>query len=116
MVAVFDAPEPTLAQSSNDIIPGGFRLRGEAVDHCTANNYQFKDILNYYGISCGDVAQAKIASSRTGADLPMISSRDHNSKLLSMGRNPTTFDKTCTDQRSPILSALLGHGTGAEFI
>ena len=75
--AVFSPPQPTLANSSSDLIDGGFTSKAEAVSHCKQNTRHYKDILNYYGITCTDVSDASTTS---------INPHDYNDRLHSMGR------------------------------
>lgn len=77
--SVASPPQPSLAASANDLIPGGFSHLIYAVDHCNKNNYGYRDILAHYGISCDDVAHAQTVS---------IRSTDYNKQLYSMGRLP----------------------------
>ncbi|HTE58544.1 MAG TPA: hypothetical protein VK694_07425 [Verrucomicrobiae bacterium] len=50
--AVVSPPEPTLAESNNDIVKGGFTTRDEAVNHCRSNTKDFANILVHYGVTC----------------------------------------------------------------
>jgi uncharacterized repeat protein (TIGR01451 family) len=77
MFAVISPPEPTLAESNNDIVRGGFTSRDQALWYCAANTGNFKTILQHYGVSCDLLAKA---STRT------VRSTDYNKKLHSMGR------------------------------
>jgi len=71
--------EPTLARSGNDVIPGGFRDHGEAVRLCNSNAYNFKVILQRFGVDCLRVFAGKVQT---------INSRDYGGQLYSMGRLP----------------------------
>ncbi len=82
MTAVFNTPQPSLAQSNNDIIPGGFASKESAINHCTADNYQFGTILSYFGITCTDLSNSTTQT---------IRSTDYDGKLLSLGRNPSSI-------------------------
>lgn len=75
--AVISPPEPTLAESNNDIIRGGFGSREQAVNYCRTNAQDFAHILAYFKVSCDLLA---IASTVT------IRSTDHDKQFLSMGR------------------------------
>ncbi len=77
MFAVFSPPQPSLASSSSDLINGGFSKQSEAVKSCEHDERDYKKILNNYGITCDDVADANTVH---------ISPRDHDSRLHSMGR------------------------------
>lgn len=56
--AVISPAEPTLAESPNDIIKGGFGSREEAVNYCRNNTDDFANILAYYKVSCEALANA----------------------------------------------------------
>lgn len=75
--AVISPPQPTLASSGNDIIPGGFSSKTSAVTYCNQNSYDFRVILQRFGITCADLSAS---STQT------IRSTDYNRKLLSLGR------------------------------
>ena len=69
MFAFISTPEPTLAESDNDIIRGGFQTRDQAVLHCLNGAIDFNKILTYYGDNCDDVARASTVTIRsTSAD------------------------------------------------
>lgn len=81
-VQIFAAIAPVEASnqcSSNDVIRCGFRTREEAVQRCNSNAAGFRSILEYYGISCGQLA---------GAGTQTVRSNAYNNELFSMGRNP----------------------------
>ncbi len=77
LVAVALPSESTLARSGNDIIPGGFSSKSEAVNHCNTNKYKFKTILAHYGVSCSALSSSNVGS---------VNSRANDGKLFSMGR------------------------------
>ena len=77
--AILSPPQPTIANSSNDLINGGISSASGAAHYCRNNIRNYKDILNYYGISCDKVANAPIVN---------LSSTSHNGRLYSMGWNP----------------------------
>ena len=77
--AVVSPPEPTLAESNNDILRGGFSSREQAVNYCRMNTQDFANILAYYKVSCEALANASTHTVR---------STDHNNQLHSMGRVP----------------------------
>lgn len=79
MFAIISPPEPTLARSANDIIPGGFSKQSTAIEHCRKNAYDFKTILAHFNISCDSLAEASVKN---------IRSTDYDKKLLSLGRLP----------------------------
>ncbi len=75
--AVVSPPEPTLAQSPNDIVRGGFTTREQAVNYCRTNLDDFANILAYYQVTCEMLATAATKS---------INSLDEGKKLDSLGR------------------------------
>lgn len=75
--AVISPPQPTLASSGNDIIPGGFSSKTSAVTYCNQNSYDFRVILQRFGITCADLSASATQT---------IRSTDYNRKLLSLGR------------------------------
>jgi hypothetical protein len=77
--AVISPPEPTLAESNNDILKGGFTSREQAVNYCRMNTQDFATILAYYKVTCEALARASTQTVR---------STDHNKQLHSMGRVP----------------------------
>lgn len=80
MFAVISPPEASLQASPNmDLINGGFREKAEAVKHCRDDTNNYKNILNYFGITCNALADSKV---------DYINPRDHGSSLYSMGRSP----------------------------
>jgi hypothetical protein len=79
MFAVISPPEQTLAESSQDIIRGGFTSRDQALNHCKKNTQEFRDILAYYRVDCDILAKATTRN---------IRSTDYNKQLDSLGRNP----------------------------
>ncbi len=70
--------EPSLAYSSNDIIPGGIRSKADAVNWCRTN-LEIKTIFAHYGVSCEAVDRSSTVTRNT---------RDFNGKMKSLGRNP----------------------------
>jgi uncharacterized repeat protein (TIGR01451 family) len=77
--AVLSPPQPTVADSSNDLVNGGISSAADAARNCRDNVRHYKEILDFYGISCNKVAEAETVS---------IKSTDHDGKLYSMGWNP----------------------------
>lgn len=70
-------PHKTLAAASqNDLIPGGVSSQSELVKACQKNTNHIDKILDYYGISCGDLSKGDVVS---------INSRDYNDRLHSVG-------------------------------
>jgi len=58
MFAFISRPQPTLAESSNDILRGGITSRTDAVNKCRSNYQDFATILQYYGVSCSKLSTA----------------------------------------------------------
>jgi len=77
--AVISPPQATVADSTNDLIDGGFASKAEAVSICQSNTKYYATILANYGISCSDVANASTLT---------IKSTDDSNQLYSMGWNP----------------------------
>ena len=78
-IAVLSPAQPSLAASNNDLINGGINSASQAYNYCQQNIGSYGDILDNYGISCKDVAQAGTVTLR---------STDYNNQLYSMGRLP----------------------------
>lgn len=79
LFAVIVPVQPSLALSQNDLIPGGFSTKEQAVNHCNNNDHNFKEILNYYGITCALLQAGNVQN---------IKSTDYSRNLFSMGRLP----------------------------
>ncbi len=79
LVAFMAPPEPTMARSGNDLIPGGVSSKEQLVEYCNTNAYRLGEILRNFGINCGQVANGQVGS---------IRSTDYNRALYSMGRLP----------------------------
>jgi len=77
--AVMSPAQPSLAESNNDIIPGGFSTKAEAYQDCLSNKYDFATIIKSYGIVCDNINAA--------ATQPLRST-DYNRELYSLGRLP----------------------------
>lgn len=75
--AVIVPPQPTLAESANDIIEGGFDNRDQAYLHCLDTNKDFGQILAHYRVTCDILA---------GARTRMLRSTEYDKQLYSMGR------------------------------
>lgn len=79
--AVLSPPQPSVAASSNDLINGGISSAADAARHCNNNTQHFKNILQNYGITCGQVANANTVNiNSSGQD------------FYSFGRNPQGFN------------------------
>jgi uncharacterized repeat protein (TIGR01451 family) len=77
-VAVISPAQSSLASSNNDIIPGGFSSRQQAVDWCN-RNAEVRGIFARYDISCAAVASANTVTRNT---------RDYGNQMYSLGRLP----------------------------
>lgn len=77
--AVLNPPQATVADSTNDLINGGFSNKSQAVADCQSNLKQYGTILSNYGISCDAVAAGTTVTGR---------SIDYGNQLFSMGWNP----------------------------
>jgi uncharacterized repeat protein (TIGR01451 family) len=94
MFAFISQPQPTLAESTNDIIRGGFTTKDQAVLHCLNGSLDFYEILTYYGLGCDSISNASTVT---------VNSRDYSSQLDSMGRNqqgPTIY-RPLTNKTNP---------------
>lgn len=76
--AVISPAQPSLASSANDIIPGGFRSKQEAVNWCN-RNAEIRGIFARYGISCAAIASSSTVTRNT---------RDFGNQMYSLGRLP----------------------------
>lgn len=74
--AVISPPQPSLANSNNDLISGGFSNVSEVVAACQQNIRGYQTILDHYGINCDNVA---------GGTYTTIKTTDYNRSLYSMG-------------------------------
>ncbi|MCL4357443.1 hypothetical protein M1512_00910 [Patescibacteria group bacterium] len=77
--AVISPPKPSLAASTNDMINGGFSSIAELTADCKTNIRFYATVLNYYGLSCANVADGQTVS---------LVSTSYNKQLFSMGWNP----------------------------
>lgn len=107
MFAVVSPPQPTLAESSNDIVRGGFDDLRQAVLHCLNPSEDFGKILAYYGITCDTLSAAN-------PNPVTLNSRALGGSLDSLGRNPVSANHPTTgnasnqyDVRIPGVSDLL---------
>ncbi len=80
--AVVAPPQPSLAASGNDIIPGGFSSQAEAVSRCNTNAYGYATVLNYFGVSCQDLANGSVRR---------MDYSEYSGQLRSVGRYPYGF-------------------------
>lgn len=70
--------EPSLAESGNDILRGGFSSQEQASEQCRSNSQQFALVLAYHGVSCDAL---------TGSSVAWIQSTDYSKSLLVLGRH-----------------------------
>lgn len=94
MFAVIAPPEPTLAESANDIIRGGVTSKEQAVAVCMDGNHDFGKILNNFGITCADLGNTQTRNLR---------STEYDGQLYSMGRiarGPIGRSNKATDERA----------------
>jgi uncharacterized repeat protein (TIGR01451 family) len=90
--AIISPPQPTLAESDNDILRGGFSSREDAAAKCMSNVQDFRTILDYYGISCDALAHANPQVRLNSVAL--------NKELDSIGRNPVAINHPKTGKPS----------------
>jgi len=74
--AVLSPPQPTLANSNNDMISGGITSKEQAFQNCVSNTRNYKNILAHYGIQCSDLNNTTTTT---------LKSTDYNKQLYSMG-------------------------------
>ena len=74
--------QPSIASSGNDVYPGGFRDQAHAVNACNANEYNFKTIINYFGVDCINLFAGSVRR---------IDYSEYGGQLYSMGRIPYGF-------------------------
>ena len=77
--AYLSPPTSSLADSTNDMINGGFQNISELVADCNANVRHYHTIIGYYGLTCWDLSRGKNVT---------LKSTDYNHRLYSMGWNP----------------------------
>lgn len=92
MFAFISQPEPTLAESDNDILRGGFSTRADATSKCRNNTQSFATILAHYGVNCDQVASA-----------PTVTIRSNAADYDSLGRNQQgpTIHRPLTGKTNP---------------
>lgn len=88
-MAVLSPPQPTSASSSNDLINGGIKSAADARNHCANNSQHYGDILNYYGISCADIAGSNTVTlqSTEGANYYSMGRNSYGQHNPTTGRN-----------------------------
>jgi hypothetical protein len=69
--------QPTLTNSPNDLMNGGFSSQNEAVSDCKNNVSNYSDILKSFSVSCTDISNATTTT---------IKSTDSNNQLYSINR------------------------------
>ncbi len=82
LFAIIAPPQPTLARAGNDINPGGFGSKQEAVNDCYANRSDFRTIMARFGISCGAIAAGTVRR---------FDYAEYGGQLYTMGRLPYGF-------------------------
>ena len=56
--AVLSPPQPTVADSDNNLISGGISSAADAAAKCNANLRHYRDIMENYNITCADIGAA----------------------------------------------------------
>lgn len=56
--AVLSPPQPTVADSDNNLVSGGISSAADAKADCDANVRNYKDIMANYNITCADIGNA----------------------------------------------------------
>ncbi len=74
---IYSPPTPTLADSPNDLVNGGFNSATSAAADCNSNVGGYQVILANYGINCSMVANAPTVN---------LNSDSYDKQLWSMGR------------------------------
>jgi uncharacterized repeat protein (TIGR01451 family) len=82
LFAVVSPPESTLARAGNDVIPGGFDSKANAVMLCIGNNHDFQTILRHFGVSCDALNNGQVRR---------MDYSEYGGQLYSMGRTPYGF-------------------------
>ncbi|MEO7364058.1 MAG: DUF11 domain-containing protein [Candidatus Saccharimonadales bacterium] len=101
--AVISPPQPTVADSSNDLINGGITSSVDATTKCRGNVQNFQQILAAYGVSCDDLVKTDVVS---------LNSTANNKQLFSMGRLSYGAKNVRTDKpTSETPAAINGVGT-----
>jgi len=81
LFAVLSPAQPSLAQSGNDLIPGGFSSKSEAVKHCLLDA-EYRAILAHFAISCTNLQEnSQVTTVRSDT-------AKNGQPLYSMGRQP----------------------------
>lgn len=78
LFGVVSPPQPTLAESTNDIIRGGFTTPQDAANKCKDTTKDYSKIFSYYGVTCDMLATAATE---------YIRSTGENRYFDSLGRN-----------------------------
>ncbi len=87
--AVISPPEPTLAESPNDMVRGGFATREQAVNYCRNNTQDFANVLAYYRVTCEALATAatkNIRSTDAGRRLDSLGRIDQGATIARTGK------------------------------
>lgn len=80
--AVISPPQPTLADSPNDLVNGGVKSAAQAEQVCKDNTRHYGDIMHYYGITCAEVGGADTITLKSTQTEAVAG---HVYKLYSMG-------------------------------
>ncbi len=100
--AVISPPQPTVADSTNDLINGGITSAADAAAQCAHNAQHYQNIMTNYGISCTDIAKASTVS---------LNSTQNSNNLFSFGRLPQGATNSRTDKptgETPVVVPGLG--------
>lgn len=89
--AFVSPPQPTTASSNNDMVPGGFSSKSQAVTACNSDVRQFKRVLANFGITCNDVSKTTMITFR---------STDHNNQLFSFNWIPQGANNARTGKKT----------------
>lgn len=77
--AVISPPQPSLAASGNDIIPGGITSKQNAVDWCNTN-LEIRTIFSHFGVTCSAIAKSVVDTS--------VNTHEYSNQMYSLGRYP----------------------------
>src|SRR4051794_30464993 len=64
-MAVLSPPQPTVADSSNDLINGGISSAADAARNCRNNVRHYKENIEHYGLTCTKIANAEVVTMRS---------------------------------------------------
>ena len=63
--AIFSPPESANAASANDMIPGGANSVSQILGLWDSNNYNFRDVMSYFGITRAELSSCTVDNSWT---------------------------------------------------